>query len=74
MEDTDKDEPKRETGNTNLLFGACFGAMGGAMAFGAGFICPACTIGTPLLLGMGAWQKYKYLKYKSSMPKNPEEA
>ena len=64
MEDEIKIESKPETGTKNLLYGTGLGAMGTCLALGAGYICPVCVIGTPLLLSIGAVQKYKYTKRK----------
>lgn len=54
-----------EKGHTNLLIGAGFGIYGAVIGMSVGFICPACLIATPLFLGMGGVQRYKYLKNKA---------
>lgn len=53
-----------ETGNTSLVAGAGIGAYGTAMAVTAGYICPFCVVAAPALLGLGAYQKYKFHKAK----------
>ena len=68
-----------ETGNTMLLAGGGFAAYGTTMAVAVGTVCPVCIVATPLLLGVGAYQKYKHVKAKkasnaeSSLPKNSPE-
>ena len=52
------------TGTTNLLIGGGVGAYGTTIALTAGYVCPICVIATPLFLGWGGVQKYKYLKNK----------
>lgn len=54
-----------EKGTTNLLIGGGFAVIGGTLVTTVGFVCPVCTIATPLFLGMGAVQRFKYLKNKS---------
>lgn len=65
--DTDNKKPeeaRQETGNAYLIGGACLGAYGVTVATATGLVCPMCLIGTPLLLGYGGWQKYKFMKEK----------
>ena len=54
-----------EKGTTNLLIGGGFGAYGTTMVLTIGYACPICMVATPLFLGMGAVQRFKYLKNKS---------
>ena len=70
VETQGSEEPKDvkdsgSTGNTNLLIGAGFGAYGTTLAVTVGYVCPMCLIITPIFLGMGGVQKYKYLKKKA---------
>ena len=60
--------PPCSTGTTNLLIGGGVGAYGTTIALTAGYVCPICVIATPLFLGWGGVQKYKYLKNKRKTP------
>jgi hypothetical protein len=73
--ETDGEEPQStETGNTMLLAGGGFAAYGTTMAVTAGFVCSVCVVATPVLLGVGAYQKYKHRQTKNaSIPENSQE-
>jgi hypothetical protein len=44
------------------------------MAVTAGFVCSVCVVATPVLLGVGAYQKYKHRQTKkASIPENSQE-
>ena len=59
-------KPKSDNGNVCLIAGAGLGTLGTTLAVTTSFVCPMCMIGTPVLLGIGGWQKYKYLKGKKT--------
>lgn len=54
-----------ETGKVNLMIGGGFAAYGATIATTMGYICPFCLVATPLFLGLGGVQRYKYLKSKA---------
>jgi hypothetical protein len=49
-----------EKGTSTLLLGAGVGTYGTVNFTLAGFVCPACIVLTPVLLGYGAYQRYKF--------------
>ncbi|MEM9469932.1 MAG: hypothetical protein AAF988_07195 [Pseudomonadota bacterium] len=51
-----------EKGTGTLLLGSGIGAYGATNFALSGFICPACIIAAPALLGYGAYQRYKFNK------------
>ena len=51
-----------EKGTSTLLLGAGVGTYGTVNFALAGFVCPACIVLTPALLGYGAYQRYKFNK------------
>jgi hypothetical protein len=61
--ETEGEKPQStETGNMMLVAGGGFAAYGTTMAVAAGTVCPVCVVATPLLLGVGAYQKYRHVK------------
>jgi len=54
-----------ETGKVNLMIGGGFAAYGATIATTMGYVCPFCLVATPLFLGLGGVQRYKYLKSKA---------
>ncbi|PCJ99149.1 MAG: hypothetical protein COA45_06830 [Zetaproteobacteria bacterium] len=67
--DNDPSGSPYENGTTNLLIGGGIGAYGTTMAVSVGYICPFCLIATPLFLGMGAVQRFRYLRNNSEKTK-----
>lgn len=61
----DKADAPVETGKVNLMIGGGFAAYGATIATTMGYICPFCLVATPLFLGLGGVQRYKYLKAKA---------
>lgn len=60
-------EEKPDKGNLELAAGAGIGAYGTAMAITAGFVCPACVIAAPALLGAGLYKRHKAKKAEASL-------
>lgn len=58
------------SGNEMLVTGAAVGTFGTAAALLAGFVCPVCTVATPLLLGGGVVKKLQERKRKPT-PETP---
>ncbi len=54
--------------NEMLVTGAAVGTFGTAAALLAGFVCPVCTIATPLLLGGGVVKKLQEKKRRKQNP------
>ena len=74
--ETEGEKPQStETGNAMLFAGGGFAAYGTTMAVTTGVFCSACILATPVLLGVGAYQKYKHVQAKkAASPENsPEE-
>lgn len=61
-----RETENQETGNVMLAAGGGFAAYGTTMALTASYVCPVCVVATPLLLGYGGYQKYKYLQSKKA--------
>ena len=60
-QDTQTKDKNTKTGRTELLVGAGIGAYGIANFLATGFLCPACVVVAPALIGTGI---YCYLKSK----------
>ncbi len=58
----DKKKQTTENGNTFLIAGGASAAYGTSMALAASYVCPVCVVAAPALLGLGAYQRYKYNK------------
>lgn len=78
----DKELPKTELGspeklnedaNTCLALGAGIGVLGTGAAILTGAVCPVCYIATPVLLGMGVFQKVKARKKGRTSPSSPKK-
>ena len=52
--------------NEMLATGAAVGTFGTAAALLAGFVCPVCTVATPLLLGGGVVKKLQERRRKQT--------
>ena len=66
-ENQDETKPAKgeEKGTINLAIGGGFAAYGTTIALTMGAVCPICAVATPLFLGLGGVQRYKYLKSKA---------
>jgi len=54
-----EDESSEKSGTEELLVGTALGVVAAGEAFAGMAVCPVCIIGAPILLGMGAYKKYK---------------
>lgn len=65
----DAKKAERETqadANTMILGGLGIGAFGVISAAIGGAVCPVCVVAAPALLGVGAYQRWKAAKRRSS--------
>ncbi len=70
---TDKLDEAIDKGTVSLLAGVGVGTYGTTMFVASGFVCPACVFVAPALLGMGAYQRHKYKKFKNEATDNSTE-
>lgn len=60
LEQVKPDRP--EKGTTELIMGAGLGTYGTTAFLTTGFLCPACMLIAPALLGVGAYKRMKFVQ------------